>query len=812
MRLNTTLLKRIGIGAGALIALVIIGALIFAAHLKKRGLPDYTKDLAIEGLIDEVTVYRDRYGVPHIYAKNEHDLYLATGYCMAQERLWQMDLIRRVTQGRLSEIFGEDMVEIDLLLRALRIEKKSREIIGKTDAAVIAAGTAFSDGVNQYIRDQGKNLPPEFFILGYTPEEWKPIHSVNLIGYMAWDLTMPWGIETVMDEVKKKVGDALFEEIVPRVEKTESAIYGLEGGLGSEGEYARSLLDGTRVLEKMGLAVFSASNNWAVSGARSVTGKPLLSNDMHLGLNTPGIWMQMHQCVEGMDGAGKPLLDVTGVAVPGQPFVVSGHNADIAWGMTNVMIDDMDFFVEKTDPSNPDRYLYNGRWRDMEIQTETITIKGGRTVEKKIRFTVHGPVVSEFKKIRDAVVSMHWAGSYFSNELETMYRLNRAANFDDFKKALRTFKSLSQNMAYADVKGNIGIFCAAGIPIRKKGDGMSLVPGWTDEYEWSGFVPFEQQPHLYNPPSGMVLSANNRTSATFPYYVSRWYYPPYRYDRIREMLLEKERHSVKDFTVMHGDMKSSLAGKMRPGIIAAIEKMKDPEEVERRALELLRQWDGTMGRDSAAAAVFDQFYVELIRNIFLDEMGQKLFDLYTGKRVTVAYAIDQLWANPESSWFDDVTTTDRRETFEDTVAKSFRGAVSRLEKSYSGNTGQWRWGRMHTLTLAHPLGSVKILDLLLDLNRGPFQVGGSYHTVCPYSYDLGKPFDAGDGASQRHAYDLADWDNSFTVIPTGNSGIPGSRHYCDQTDLYIDGKHHPDYFSRAKVVEHAAYTMKFVRK
>ncbi len=811
MKLNAAVLKRVAAGIAAVLALAFVGSVIYAGCLKGKGVPDYNRNLVLDGLQDEVTVYRDSYAVPHIYAKNEHDLYLATGYCMAQERIWQMDLIRRVTQGRLSEIFGEDMVEVDLLLRALRIEKKSLEVIAKSDGKVTAAGLAFCDGVNQYMRKNKGNLPLEFTILGYEPEEWKPVHSVNLIGYMAWDLTMPWGIETVLDEVRKKVGDRLFGDIVPHIERTKSCIYGRDEAVKSEHEYANVLFDKMKILEDMGLSVFNASNNWAVSGARSATGKPLLSNDMHLGLNAPGIWMQMHQCIVGKDGT-EPLLDVTGVAVPGQPFVVSGHNGKIAWGMTNVMIDDMDFFMEKTDPSKPDRYLYLGQWRDMEIQKETIKIKGGRTAEKKLRFTVHGPVVSEFKKIKDAVVTMHWAGNYFSNEVETMYRLNRASDFESFKAALRTFRSLSQNIAYADVKGNIGIFCATAIPIRKKGDGLGPVPGWTDEYEWSGFVPFEQQPFLYNPSSGMVISANNRTSPTFPYYVSRWYYPPYRYDRIKEMIQEKEKLTVEDFTRMHNDKKSALVAGMKPGIIAVIEELSSLNAVELKALDLLRQWDGTLDRDSAAAALFEQFYYEFIVNTFRGKLGQDLFDRYADERVTVAYAVDQLWSNRDSGWFDDPATRDRKENRDDVIVTSFREAVKRLENRFSGNTGRWRWGEMHTLTLQHPLGTVRVLDLLLNLNRGAFRVGGSYHTVCPYSYKPGKPFDSNDGASQRHAYDLADWDNSYTVIPTGVSGNPGSKHYCDQTDLYINGRYHRDYFSREKVVKNAVYTMKFLKK
>ncbi|HNW30261.1 MAG TPA: penicillin acylase family protein, partial [Spirochaetota bacterium] len=276
MKLNAVVVKRVAAGVAAAFALAFIGAVIFASCLKGKGVPDYNKNLILDGLRDEVTVYRDSYAVPHIYARNEHDLYLATGYCMAQERLWQMDLIRRVTQGRLSEIFGEDMVDVDLLLRALRIEKKSMEVMAKTDAAAAAAGIAFCEGVNQYIRKNRGNLPLEFTILGYEPEEWKPVHSINLIGYMAWDLTMPWGIETVLDQVRRKVGDTMFDDIVPHMERTRSCIYGNNGLPDADHEYANVLFRAMDVLGDMGLTVFNASNNWAVSGARSASGKPLL--------------------------------------------------------------------------------------------------------------------------------------------------------------------------------------------------------------------------------------------------------------------------------------------------------------------------------------------------------------------------------------------------------------------------------------------------------------------------------------------------------------------------------------------------------
>ena len=749
---------RVGFGAAVVASVALVAAFLYAHHLKRRAVPDYRKNIALSGLTAEVAVYRDRYAVPHIYAKNDFDLYRAVGYVMAQDRLWQMDLIRRATQGRLSEIFGADLVDADLMFRSLRIGEKSRDILAKLDPAVAGALNAYSDGVNQYIRNNRGGLPLEFEVLGYEPEEWRPVHSINLIGYMSWDLTMPWYIETVMNEVRRKAGDARYREILPDIEKTGPSIYAGSGEAPGADETRYAFPDGMMKIRGLVPSVFGGSNNWAVSGAKSVTGRPLLSNDMHLGLNVPGVWYQMHQVVESGRGAGD--LEVTGVVVPGQPFVVSGHNRDIAWGLTNVMIDDMDFFIEKTDPANPDRYFYRGAWRDMEVRTEKIGIKGGAVAERKLRFSIHGPVISEIKKISGRVITMHWVGNYYSNEVEGVYRLDRARNFGDFRAALRNFRAVSQNFAYADRAGNVGIQFGGGVPIRKKGDGVAYAPGWTDEYEWSGFVPFEELPVRYNPPDGMVLSANNKSTGNgYRHYISHWYYPPYRYDRIKEMLSEKNKLGVGDFARMHNDQKSVLARNMKGRIAAALSRGGGLREREKEALGIIEKWDCRLGPDSVAAAIFERFYVEFVTATFKDEMGEELFGKFTTQDYAMAYAVEQVWGNPASSWYDDVTTKDKKESFDDIVLKSFRAAVTWLEDRYSANTRRWKWGSMHTLTLKHPLGSLRILDLLFGLNRGPYPVGGSFHTVCPFHYELAVSYDAVGGASQRHAYDVSNWDN-----------------------------------------------------
>ncbi|MEE8479435.1 MAG: penicillin acylase family protein, partial [Candidatus Neomarinimicrobiota bacterium] len=603
------------------IILVLFVIILFLVRgIATKGIPDYNAKIHLKNLKEDVTVYRDEFAVPHIFAKNDEDLYRATGYCMAQDRLWQFDLIRRASTGELSEIFGRDMINADQMLRMLRIPEKSRSILKNADENLLGILNAFCDGVNQYIDTHQRNLPPEFSILGYKPDKWLPEHSINLIGYMAWDLTMPWHIETVFQRIREKVGDDKFAKLVPDLDLQKTVIYTEigenESVIGTDSPY----LAASTKLKDLGLEIFNGSNNWAVSGAKSISGKPLFSNDMHLGLSAPGIWYTMHQVVEGK-------FNVTGVAVPGQPLVVAGHNEYIAWGMTNVMVDDMDFYYERINPDNPDEYWFNGQWKPLEVRKEIIKIKGGETVERVNRFTHRGPIVTKTKKMdEEKPISMRWIGNEESNEIWTLYLMNRARNWEEYKNALKTFISVSQNIAYADIYGNIGIYCAAGVPIRDGWNGLEIVPGWTDKYDWKGLVPFEELPHSYNPKSGFVSSANNRSAgANYPYHISNWYAPQYRIDRIREMLTEKQLLSIDDYKRIQGDHKSKLVEGMIHQIKYVVGNNNDLNNIEQQSAKSLSEWDGILTRESIATTIFDQFYLELIQNIFLDELGEDLY-------------------------------------------------------------------------------------------------------------------------------------------------------------------------------------------
>jgi penicillin G amidase len=792
------ILKRGLLILAILIALVVIAGLVLLDRVKKGSIPDYNKNQEISGLTEEVTIFRDEYGVPHIYAKNESDLYLATGYVMAQDRLWQMDLLRRVTQGRLSEILGKSQVNTDLLMRALRISEKSEKIFEKASPEIVGALKSFAEGMNLYMKSHP--LPPEFKVLGYRPENWEPLHSINLIGYMAWDLSSGWGAEMTLRRVAKEVSKEQIADLIPRLANHKTPVFtDFKSPLMKEGE---NLLSSSYELEKLGLEIFSGSNNWAVSGKKSKTGKPLMANDMHLGLNAPGIWYQMHQSVEGK-------LNVTGVAVPGQPFVVAGHNDSIAWGMTNVMVDDLDFYAETLNADST-KYLLNGEWKALEIRNEVIKTKEGEDFVIPLRFTHRGPIVNRFKQEKETPLSIHWLGNEMSNEVQSICLLNRARNWNDFRDAVRTFVSVSQNIVYADAAGNIGLQTSAGIPVRE-GNGIDIYPGDTTRYDWKGIVPFEELPYEYNPPRGYVSSANNKTVPDdYPYYISNWFATSSRIDRIREMLEEKELFGIGDFQQMQSDFKAKTAVKFVPLFLDALVHAGNWNETEAAALVKLEKWDFKLTKESQAASIFEILYRKTMENLIVDDVDSVLFKSFKNERVLIENLLINIADEKTSEWIDDKRTP-QKEIFNDIVIRSFRETVTDLTARLGKDAEKWQWGKIHSFTLSHPLGSLKILDKLLNLNRGPFEMPGSFHTVCPYSYSYGNLYKTNHGASHRHIFDTSDWDASKTVIPTGESGIPASKFYLNQTELYISNTYHPDPFSRKEVEKAAKFRMKLLK-
>jgi len=792
-------LKKISLFLLGLLVIAAIAAFVFLNNVRTKALPDYNATLELENFTEEVTVYRDTFAVPHIYAKNQEDLYRAVGYVMAQDRLWQMDLLRRVTTGSLSEVLGKDLVNADQLFRSLRFNEKSQVMLDSCSPELVSCLEAFADGVNQYIDQHQKNLPFEFTLLGYQPEHWTPIHSLNMVGYMSWGLTLAWSTEVTIFKISQLVDQDLLTELVPELSSEASCIVPGFMGENKDLEFVSALNGIDEVIKGLGLEVFLGSNNWVVAGKKSETGMPILANDMHLELMSPGIWYQMHQVVEGE-------LNVTGVVLPGQPMIVCGHNEHIAWGMTNVMLDDMDFYLETINPDDSTQYRLNGEWVDLDIRKEEIKVKGQDEPEIRYnKFTHRGPVISTFKNVKDHAISMRWIGNSYSNEVRSVYLYNRARNWDEFRDAASTFIAVSQNIAYADIEGNIGIQISGGVPIRK-GGGVLIRPGDTTEYDWTGMVPFDELPRMFNPERGWIASANNKTiGPDYPYYISSWYDLPNRYERIVERLTEKELLSIEDFKSIQADQLSLLAKKFTPLFVEYLDGA-EMDPVETASYELLKNWDYTMRADAAAPLIFDQCYTELIRSVFGDEVGEELLDLLFAQDILPSILLDKIRISKTSGWLDNVETADVTEGLPEDVQVAFRKAVSDIS-AYAGDKPEtWKWGNYHTLTLKHPMGGKAIVEKLFHVNKGPMAVGGSFHTVSPYSYPMNETFQANHGASHRHIYSTADWNQSQTIIPTGESGIPASPYYLDQMKWYVRNIYHADYFTRDEVEAHAVYT------
>ncbi len=779
----------------------LISSIIYINHIKSRALPDYIESVKL-GLSNTVEIYRDSFAVPHVYASNEFDLYKSVGYLTAQDRLWQMDLLRRVTQGRISEIVGDKAIKFDLLMRSLQLNKKSEGIIEQSSDTLITILEAYAEGVNQYIADNKDNLPQEFSILGYTPEKWEIKHSLNLIGYMAWDLTPNYKAELILEKIRRKIGDSLAQEFVPET-STETFIYPHFKLKDTTSLAWHNVLEEyDKIINELGLTVFSGSNNWAVSSKKSNTGKALLANDIHLKLGLPGIWYQIHEVIEGE-------LNVTGLLLPGQPFIVSGHNEKVAWGLTNLRVDNIDFYQEKISKEDTTKYEFNNELLNITFQKEVIKSKGVEH-HHTIRRTMRGPIISDWTAVgSENTISMKWVGSHqFSNEVKGLYLFNHAKNWTDFSEGVANFGAVAQNINYADVEGNIGLRVGAGIPIRKKGTGHFVAPGWTDEYDWKGYVPFDSLPYTYNPSSNIVSSANNKTvNDDYPYYINRWFCTPYRAERIVQVLNSKPKVSIEDFKALQNDYYSILAKQLSPVIIEHT-KNTSLTELEKEGIQLLENWDYVLNKESPEALVFENFCVSFLEKVIKDELGEELFKDFSSNAAITPIMIHKLWRSPNLKLFDDVST-DVVENYSVCIEKAYKEAIRNIKERYGVDTNNWMWGKEHTLTLKHPLGKNKLLDLVFNYNSEKYPVGGSFHTVSPFFSNYNNYKEVDHGASHRQVYTVGDWDNSYSVLPSGNSGLTTSKHYLDQLELFINGEYHRDYFSRKKVEENTLYKTTF---
>lgn len=826
--MNKTILKRVGFGI--LILVILLGAgggYYFKSYLPNtvapKSFPQVDGELQLDGLDAAVDIYRDAIGVPHIYATTPHDLFFAQGFVHAQDRFWQMDFWRHVGSGRISEMFSSE-VETDAFLRTLgwRItaEKEWEELNPELKSNL----QAYTDGVNAYLKDHDTTaLSLEYAILGllspdYKIEPWTPVNSLTWGKAMAWDLKSNINEEIERAVLLKTLTSEQVAELFPPYPDDHPIIVNKIGGGSSSNstihpiafdipdetlaalEHNASLLD--LALGPTGDGI--GSNSWAIAGSRTATGMPLLANDPHLPIQMPSIWYQAHlEC--------KPVTDecpynVAGFTFAGVPGVIIGHNDRIAWGFTNALPDVMDLYIERVNPDNSNQYEVNGEWVDFETRKEIINVAGGDPVEITVRITRHGPVISEtygplknentdndpefipFKENTGIelpehyVIALKWTALTPSSPFEAVWGFNKAQNWEDFREAAKHFHVPAQNLLYADVEGNIGYQLPGDIPMRANGDGRLPVPGWTDDYEWRGYIPFEELPYTFNPLEGYIAPANNQVAPNdYLYSISTGWDYGFRADRIMEMIENAPgKIDIPYMQKMQGDNYDASAATYVPLLLQMEAQFAKPDEAI--AFDLLKDWDYQAKADSSAAAVFEAFWRHLLNNTFNDDLPEPYWPGGSSRYNEFMRNLKE-----DSGWWDDKGTLDMVETREDIMKKSFADGLAELEDLLGREPSKWNWGKLHTSTFRNgTLGESGIPPIEDLFNRGPFATSGGTTIVNATAWKATEGYEVTNVPSMRMIVDLSDLNNSVTVHTTGQSGHAYHAHYIDMAQLWAD--------------------------
>ncbi|HXX63057.1 MAG TPA: penicillin acylase family protein [Bacteroidota bacterium] len=775
---------RILAGTLGILLLALLVLALFLRYQIRKSFPVTSGSVRVPGLEAPARVFRDGYGVPTVEAGNEHDLMFAVGYVHAQDRLWQMDIARRAAEGRLSELFGTASLAFDRMFRVIGLGRTAESITAALPPESRMRLQAYADGVNAFIAGAKGKYPVEFDLLGYQPEEWSPLHSVMIGRLMAWELNLSWWTDLTYGMIAECVGLERTLELIPGFPAEVRPTV-------PEDEwrrYASLTLPYLRTAQayaaQFGTAsIFGGSNAWAVAPRRSTTGNAMLANDTHLQLASPSRWYELQMEMPGMH--------VRGMSIPGVPAVLSGRNDSIAWGITNVMADDADFYVERLDSATATQYWYDGHWQAVTLLNEEIAVRGDTVHPLVIRLTRHGPIVTDVAPAVQLAhptfsASMRWTGNEIDDQFGAFMKIDRARNWTEFASGVRDFAVPGQNFVYADVRGHIGYWCGVKLPIRPGRSSLLPLPGWDPGTEWRGYVPFGALPHRFDPPEGFIASANNKiVDDSYPYHITDLWEPSSRIQRLDDVLgKEGEAFSLKDFERLQNDSYSSYARGLMPYVFNAfhdsVQNLPDGE----RVFEYLRNWHYQFMPDDIATAIYQQFLVRLIHNTFADEMGEALYHDWVILGNIPLRVLARVVRDSTSAWFDDVRTPEV-ETRDEIIRRSLREALTELHARFGDDMKLWRWGDMHTVTLRHLLGVRKPLDRIFNL--GPYPIGGGPTALVSGEFDFNQPFEVTVGPSFRQIFDLGPEGELRTVLPSGQSGQVFHVHYGDQTRLWLNG-------------------------
>ncbi len=796
------------------LALVVFGLVIAYIYgwLIGRAQPRLDGALPVAVLDAPVEVLRDKHGVPHIYARSRADLFRAQGFVHAQDRLWQMEQSRRAASGTLAELFGAPALEADRFSRVVGFRRAAEADLASLDPEGRRLLEWYAEGVNAYIAARPGRLAAEFNLLRVQPAPWTAVDTLAYAKLIAWGLSNNWESELTRLRLLLAGGPYRAAELEPDAPPATPFV------LEATGEEQQRLLHAAGLLlnhleplkQWLGVAAGGAggqgSNAWVVAPRHSLTRKPVLANDPHLVAQLPGILYESH--------LSAPDFEVTGAGFPGVPCVLIGHNEEIAWGITNGAADQQDLYIERPDPADPSRFEFAGAYEPAQIVEESIRVRGRRRAEtavhvERVLITRHGPLISHLlpEEARRAApaLAVRWVGHEAGAFVPAILGLNQAATLEEAKAALRPWTAPSLNVVLADVRGRIAYQYIGHIPRREQNPGTVPAPGWTGTHEWQGYIPFDELPCAQDPESGRLVSANNRPVGDgYPHFLGLEFDPGWRALRIEELLAERERHSVRDMEEIQLDTVSKYAAEL----VRWITLLSSEDSWEKVSLQALRKWNLRMDADSMAALVFHYVLLELLAMVFGDKLGP-VGGAYLGGSVSPLFPfashtdraqqrlLELLESEEESVWYTD-TATRRPRTRNELLQEALTRAVHRLRDDIGDSTLKWQWGRMHQVSYAHPLGSVRLLRGIF--NRGPVPVGGDNSTPLQTRHSPRLPL----GMVQvipayRQIVEVGTWDRMHSVTPTGQSGHPFSPNYDDQMPMWREGVYHLMPWSREAV-------------
>jgi penicillin G amidase len=776
-------LKKILLSFLFIILIVIAGIYFYLLSTK----PKYSGELKLKGLKESVDVYFDKWGIPHIYAKNEEDAYYALGYVHAQDRLFQMEILRRVGSGRLAEILGKDVTKIDAFFRTLGIAESAKKsaalYLGENKEPYQKDAFAYLAGVNRFI-ETGKT-PVEFTILRIPKENFKPEDFYFITGYMSFSFASALKNDPVLTKILKQYGKNYLDDISPFNPDTVGKFSLVNKDSLKLPSRLASTVD--ELLNKIPLAPFIGSNGWVIAPSKSKSGKVLFANDTHIAYSQPSVWYEAHIEYPGFSFYGNYL--------GGFPFALVGHTKKFAWGLTMLENDDMDLFREKQNPGNENQYWINDHWENYELRNETIKIKGGPDSSFQIKITRHGPVINSVtdnvKKNESGPVSVWWSFTKFSGTtLQATYNLNHAERMNDFRIACSMIEAPGLNVLYGDAEGNIAWWACAKLVKRSSHvNSKVILDGAGGADEPLGFYPFSENPYCENPSCGFVYSANNSPDTSSKNLFPGYYAPADRGQRIFKFLNANKKFTKDDMHKINSDVVSEVHKAIAFEMVSVIEnepKIKN-SELNRVIIQLLKTWDGNHRLDNSVPTIYYKLLSYILEMTMKDEIGKDDFPIFEISH-TMKNAYKNLILNDSSSWWDNIETKAKKETRKEIFAEAFSKTVSDLQKQFGDDPSAWTWDKAHTNEYVHLIGRQKPFDKIF--NVGPLPAPGGSETINNAGFPLNTDgnYKVSYGPAMRIVIDFAEVENAESILPTGQSGNLMSPHYADQKQLYMDCK------------------------